>query len=424
MIMPEEKKTSAIQGFHSLTPKEKLEIVRRFALLDDAEVEMLSKAGGLEMETANRMIENVIGEMNLPLGIATNFLINGKDYLIPMALEEPSVVAGASKAAKLARVAGGFKASSTDPIMIGQIQVVGIKDCEKAKQSIEQLKDELMHMLDNTDPILAKYGGGPRDLRARVLETEGGDMLIVHLHVDVRDAMGANAVNTMLESIAPRIVEITGGRAVLRIISNLATERMARSEAVWKKDVLGGEDAVNAVLQAYYFADHDHYRCTTHNKGIMNGIDAVTIATGNDFRAVEAGAHSYAAITGRYKPLTKYWKDAKGDLHGSIELPLAVATIGGATKTNPLARICLKILGVKSSQELAQVIASVGLAQNFAALYALSTTGIQAGHMKLHAFNLAVMAGAKGSDVDRVAQKMIDEGNISATRAKEIMESR
>jgi hydroxymethylglutaryl-CoA reductase len=419
--MSEDKKTSAIPGFHTMSPKERMDTVKKFALLDDDEAKLLAKAGGLDFDTANRMIENVIGEFQLPFGIATNFLINGKDYLVPMTLEEPSVVAGASKAAKLARAGGGFRASSTNPIMIGQIQVVGVKDCDKAVESINQLKEELMHMLDNTDPILAKYGGGPRDLKARVLKTPAGEMVIVHLHVDVRDAMGANAVNTMLESIAPRIVEITGGRAVLRIISNLATERMARSEAVWKKDVIG-EEGVEGVLQAFYFADNDHYRCTTHNKGIMNGIDAVTIATGNDFRAVEAGAHSYAAITGKYKPLTKYWKDKEGNLRGSIELPLAVATIGGATKTNPLARLALKILGVKSSQELAQVVASVGLAQNFAALYALSTTGIQAGHMKLHAFNLAVMAGAAGKEVERIAQKMIDEGNINAARAKEIME--
>jgi hydroxymethylglutaryl-CoA reductase len=278
-------------------------------------------------------------------------------------------------------------------------------------------------MLDNIDPILSKYGGGPRDLQARVLKTDGGDMLIVHLLVDVRDAMGANAINTMLESISPRIVEITGGRAALKIISNLATERMARAEAVWKKDVVG-EEGIDGVLQSYWFAEHDQYRCTTHNKGIMNGIDAVVIATGNDFRAVEAGAHSYAAISGKYRPLTKFWKDKDGNLHGSIELPLAVATVGGATRTHPVAKIAQKILGVKSSQELAQVIASVGLAQNFAALYAMSTVGIQKGHMKLHASNLAVTAGAKGEQIDNVVAQMIKEGNISASRAKEILESK
>ncbi len=421
--MSEYERTSAISGFHTLSPAERLEIVKRFACLDEGETKLLAKAGALDMETANRMIENVIGETQLPMGIATNFLINGKDYLIPMCIEEPSVVAAASKAAKLARETGGFKASATDPVMIGQIQLVGIEDCAKARDSLVQLKDELMHVLDNTDPILAKYGGGPRDLQARVLKTDGGDMLVVHLLVDVRDAMGANAINTMLESITPRIAEITGGRAVLRIISNLATERMARSEAVWKKDTLG-DDAIKGILDAYRFAEHDQYRCTTHNKGAMNGIDAVAIATGNDFRAVEAGAHSYAAVSGRYKPLTKYWRDKEGNLHGSIELPLAVATIGGATRTHPVAKVALKILGVKSSQELAQVIASVGLAQNFAALYAMSTVGIQQGHMKLHASNLAVMAGAKGGQIDKVVQQMIAEKNISATRAKEILESK
>ncbi len=417
----EGNRTSAIPGFHTLSPAERLDIVKKFAYLDDEEAKLLAKAGGLDMDTANRMIENVIGETQLPFGIATNFLINGKDYLIPMCLEEPSVVAGASKAAKLAREAGGFKASATDPVMIGQVQIAGLEDCEKSREAIMQLKDELMHTLDNIDPILSKYGGGPRDLQARVLKTGGGDMLIVHLLVDVRDAMGANAINTMLETITPRIIEITGGRAVLRIITNLATERMARAEAVWKKETLG-EQAMDNILQAYWFAEHDQYRCTTHNKGAMNGIDAVTIATGNDFRAVESGAHSYAAISGRYRPLTKYWKDKDGNLRGSIELPLAVATIGGATKTNPIAKIALKILGVKSSQELAQVIASVGLAQNFAALYAMSTTGIQAGHMKLHASNFAVMAGAKGEDIDRVVRQMTEEGNISAARAKDILD--
>jgi len=442
-------RTSAMSGFHTLSPSERLRIVSEFAQLDDEEAKLLAKAGGLDMDTANRMIENVIGETQLPMGIATNFLINGKDYLVPMCIEEPSVVAAASKAAKLAREAGGFRASATDPIMIGQIQIVDVADCAKAAEAVMQLKDELMHMLDNIDPILAKYGGGPRDLRARVLKTDGGCMLIAELLVDVRDAMGANAINTMLETIAPRIVEITGGRSLLRIISNLATERMARAEAVWKKNVLGedairiigrlsgeeparpsaalsreafGEQAINDVLRAFWFADHDQHRATTHNKGTMNGIDAVTIATGNDWRAVESGAHSYAAISGRYRSLTKYWKDRDGNLHGSIELPLAVATIGGATRTHPIAKIAQKILGVKSSQELAQVIASVGLAQNFAALYAMATTGLQAGHMKLHASNLAVMAGAKGEQIDKVVQQMIAEKNISAARAKEILE--
>lgn len=418
-----EERTSAIPGFHTLSPAERLRVVKDFALLDDEEAALLAKAGGLDMETANRMIENVIGETQFPMGIATNFLINGKDYLIPMCIEEPSVVAAASKAAKLVREAGGFKASATDPVMIGQIQIVGIDDCGKARDSLMQMKDEIMHMLDNIDPILSKYGGGPRDIQARVLKTDAGEMLIIHLLVDVRDAMGANAVNTMLETIAPRIVEITGGRSVLRIISNLATERMARSEAVWNKETLG-EEAIDNILHAYWFAEHDQYRCTTHNKGIMNGIDAVAIATGNDFRAVESGAHSYAAISGRYQPLTKYWRDKDGSLHGSIELPLVVATIGGATKTHPIAKIALKILGVKSSQELAQVIASVGLAQNFAALYAMVTVGLQKGHMKLHASNLAVMAGAKGDEIERVTQQMIKEGNISATRAKEILEGK
>ncbi len=421
---------SDISGFHRMGIKERLEKLKEFGLSPE-DAETLAKEGNLPLETADRMIENVVGTFPFPLGIATNFLINGRDYLIPMAIEEPSVVAAASYAAKLARPGGGFAASSDEPVMIGQIQLVGVPDMDKAKSGILSKKEEILDACNRRDSTLVKFGGGARDIELRELQTKKGTMLIVHLLVDVRDAMGANAVNTMAETVTPLLESVSGGKARLRIISNLADRRLARARAVWTKEALEestkgkmkGEEVVDAMLEAYAFAESDPYRCTTHNKGIMNGIDAVTIATGNDFRAVEAGAHSYACRNGEYKPLTKYYKDEKGNLVGEIELPLAVATVGGATRTNPIARISLSILGAKTSKELAEVIASVGLAQNFAALRALATEGIQKGHMRLHAKNIAVTAGATGEKIDRVAAKMIEEGNISVSRAKEILES-
>ena len=347
-----------------------------------------------------------------------------------MVLEEPSVVAAASYAAKLARPGGGFKTSSTDPVMIGQVQIVDIPDIEKAKSEILKRKQEILDTCNKKDSTLLKFGGGAKDIEIRELETKAGIMLVVHILVDVRDAMGANAVNTMAEAVASILEEASQGKVRLRIISNLADRRIARARAVWTKEVLEesvkgsmkGEEVVDAILEAYAFAEADQYRSTTHNKGIMNGIDAVLIATGNDFRAVEAGAHSYAAKDGRYKPLTRYWKDENGNLAGEIELPIAVGIVGGATRTNPLAKLSLKILEVKTSQELAEVIAAVGLAQNFAAMRALATEGIQKGHMRLHARNIAVTAGATGDEINRIAQKMIEEGNISVSRAKELLE--
>ena len=414
-------KSSRISGFYKLSPEERLKIVKDFADLTDNEAHLISKTGSLDMEIANRMIENVIGTFELPLGIATNFLIDGKDYLIPMAIEEPSVVAAASNAARMARAGGGFITSSTPPLMIGQIQMINAEDPYSARIEILRKKEEIIKIANEQDPVLLKYGGGCRDVDARIIDTMRGRMLIVHLIVDVRDAMGANAVNTMCEAVSPFLEEITGFRAHLRIISNLAKFRVARAKAVFSIDAIGGEEVVEGILDAYAFAEADPFRCATHNKGIMNGVSAVVIATGNDFRAVEAGAHSYAAING-YKPLTTYEKDKNGNLVGTIELPVAVGIVGGATSVNPIARIAIKILGVKTAGELSRIIAAVGLAQNFAALRALATEGIQRGHMSLHARNVAMMAGAKGDEIDRVVEILLKEGIVRLDRAKEVLE--
>ena len=413
-------KKSSIPGFYKLSPEERLSIVKNFAGLTDEEARLLSDTGSLDMDTLNIIIENVIGVMGLPLGIATNFKINGRDYLIPMAIEESSVVAAASNAAKMARVKGGFYTESTDPIMIGQIQLVDIQNANDAKERIIQNKDRILDLAKEQDPVLVKFGGGPRDLKVKIIDTEQGPMLRIHLLVDVRDAMGANAVNTMAEAIAPVLEELSGGRALLRIISNLAVHRMAKARAVFAKEAIGGKDAVDDVIKAYLFALNDIYRCATHNKGIMNGIVAVAIATGQDHRAIEAGAHTYAAME-HYKPLTRYYKNKEGDLVGEIEIPMAVGTVGGATKVHPAFKVCQKILGVKSAKEMGEVFAAVGLAQNFAALRALATEGIQKGHMSLHARNIAVMAGAKGEQIEAVAKKMIEEKNIRMHRAQELL---
>jgi len=411
--------TSEIPGFYKKTVEERLNIVKDFSGLSEEDAELISK-GHLELELADRMIENVIGMTELPMGIATYFLINGKDYLIPMAIEEPSVVAAASHAAKLARPGGGFFTSSTEPIMISQIQVVGLKNPYFAKMQVLEHKDELIKIANEQDPVLVKVGGGCRDITARVLDSNMGPMLIVHLHVDVRDAMGANAVNTMAEALAPYVEDITGGKVYLRILSNLAIYRLARARAVWKKDVIG-EDTVEGILYAYEFARVDPFRAATHNKGIMNGIDAVLIATSNDWRAVEAGAHAYVAMNGQYTSMSHYEKDAIGNLVGSIEIPIAVGVIGGATSTHPKAKIARKILGVQNAREFSEVLAAVGLAQNFAALRALAKEGIQRGHMSLHARNIAVMAGAKGEEIDKVAEKLVEERKVRVDRAREIL---
>jgi len=414
--------SSDISGFHRMDLRKRVEIVKKFANLTLQEARLLKHNSALGLKTADMMIENVIGTTQVPIGIATNFLINGSDYLIPMALEEPSVVAAASNAAKLARKKGGFTTLSDPPIMIGQIQIVGLKgrSYKHARKHILKNKQKLMRITNKVDSTLVKLGGGVKDLEARIIKTSRGKMLIVHIIVDVRDAMGANAVNTMVEHIAPYLERLTGGETRLKIISNLATYRLARAKAVWPSEELG-DDVIEGILDAYAFAAADRYRCATHNKGVMNGVDAVAIATGNDFRALEAAAHCYASADG-YKPLTKYERNEDGDLIGTIEIPITVGLVGGATKTHPIARTVVKILGVKTAQELAEVMASVGLANNFAALRAMIKEGIQHGHMKLHAKNIAVIAGAKGKLIDRIAKKIVAEKSVNVARAKELME--
>lgn len=414
-------KTSEISGFYKLSPEDRIKVVKEFSGLSDEEANLIQSMGGLKLELANRMVENVIGAMPVPLGIAVNFLINGKDYLIPMAIEEPSVIAAASNAAKMARVKGGFFANCTDPVMIGQIQAINVKDPYGAKMSIISAKDEIISKANEQDPILVSLGGGAKDLDVKVIDTIKGPMVITELFVDCRDAMGANAVNTMVEAVAPIVEKITRGKVLLRIISNLATKRLARAKVIMDKATIGGDEVVDGIVNAYAFAFADPYRCATHNKGIMNGIIAVALATGNDTRALEAGAHAYAARTGYYRPLTTWEKNEDGDLVGTIELPMAVGLVGGATAVHPIAKINLKILGVKSALELAEVMASVGLAQNFAALRALVTEGIQRGHMKLHARNIAIMAGAKGDLIDKIALKMVEERKVRMDRAKELL---
>jgi len=412
--------SSEISNFYKYTPKERMQRVREFAGLDEKDVATI-ESGKLDIETADHMIENVIGTLPIPLGVATNFLINSKDYVVPMAIEEPSVVAAASNAAKMARKNGGFKTSNTGPFMIGQIQTVRVLDPNRARMDILASKDELLKKANEQDPKLVSVGGGAKDLEVKVLETPRGKMVITELIVDCRDAMGANAVNTMAEAVAPMVEKIAKGRVFLRIISNLATRRVVRSAATFDKEMLGGEEVVEGILDAHAFADFDPYRCATHNKGIMNGITAVALATGQDTRALEAGAHSYASRSGRYRSLTTYEKDESGDIVGTIEIPLAVGLIGGASAVHPIARACVKILGVKSATELGEVMASVGLAQNLAALRALSSEGIQRGHMKLHARNVAASAGASGDLVEQVAQRMVQEKKIRFDRAQELI---
>ncbi len=415
------ERTSRIPGFYKLGPKARLEHVKAFAGLTEDEVGILHSTGSLTLEHANRMIENVVGVMPIPLGIAVNFLINGKDYLIPMAIEEPSVVAAASYAAKMARAKGGFSASTTDPIMIGQIQVVGVEDAQAARRAILHVKDAVLDKANEQDPLLVSLGGGAKDMQVRVIETLLGPMVIVELLVDCRDAMGANAVNTMAEAVAPLLERITGGQVDLRIISNLAVKRLARARVVIAKEEVGGVEVVEKIVQAYAFAAADPYRCATHNKGVMNGVTAVVLATGNDTRAIEAGAHAYAAVSGRYKPLTVWAKSPEGDLVGTIELPVAVGLVGGATRSHPVARVNVKILGVATATELGAVLACVGLAQNLGALRALANEGIQRGHMALHARNIAVEAGATGDLVEFVAQRMVEEKTIRVDRARELL---
>jgi hydroxymethylglutaryl-CoA reductase len=419
------ERSSRLPGFYDLSVAERADTIAQWAELTVEELAILEE--GLSFAQANQMIENVVGTHALPLGIAANFLINDRDYLIPMAIEEPSVVAGASFAARLVRQGGGFSASSTEPLMIAQMQVVDVAEPWAARFDLLAAKQQLLGLADETDPLIVSLGGGAHDLEVRVIpQSPVGPMLVVHLIYDCRDAMGANILNTAAEALAPLVEEITGGRGVLRILSNLADRRLARAKCVLPAEVLAfgeypGSLVVERIVEAYALAAVDPYRAATHNKGIMNGIDAVVMATGNDWRAVEAGAHSFAARSGHYTSLTTWEKDRNGSLVGAMELPLAVGIVGGATKVHPTAKLVLKILGVETARELAEVIAAVGLAQNLAALRALATEGIQRGHMELHARQVAIAAGATGEMVEKVAQKLVAERRIRLDRAQEIL---
>ena len=417
---------SRISGFHNMTLDE-----RRAKLVDASglapETLLPFNTGGLSADAADHMVENVIGLYSLPLGIALNFMVNGRDVLVPMTLEEPSVVAGASFMAKLARAGGGFTATTTEPLMIGQMQVINVTNLNEAKLKLYEHKAELIAEADAIDPVLKKFGGGARDLEVRIFESSIiGPFLVVHLIYDVRDAMGANAVNTACERLAPKIETITGGKVHLRILSNLADRRIARSRCTIPVKELAfgdfsGEEVRDGIIAAYAFAAVDPYRAATHNKGIMNGVDSVVIATGNDWRAIEAGAHAYAARSGKYTSLSTWNKDADGNLVGTLEMPMAVGIVGGATKVHPAAQAVVKILGVKTANELAEIIVSVGLAQNMAALRALATEGIQRGHMSLHARQVAIAAGASGELIEKVASQMVIEKIVRIDRAEEIL---
>jgi hydroxymethylglutaryl-CoA reductase len=428
MSKGENMTNSRISGFYNIT------IEDRHAKLADAaslspENLLSFTTGGLSAEAADHMIENVIGLYSLPLGIALNFQVNGKDVLVPMTLEEPSVVAGASFMAKLARSGGGFKATTSEPHMIGQMQVLDLENVHLAQLSILEHKTELLEEADSVDPVLKKFGGGARNLEVRVItESPIGPFLVVHLIYDVRDAMGANAVNTACERLAPKIESITAGRVHLRILSNLADHRLARARCTIPVGELGfddfsGEKVRDGIIEAWAFAASDPYRAATHNKGIMNGVDSVVIATGNDWRAIEAGAHAYAARSGKYTSLSTWGKDKDGNLVGTLEMPMAVGIVGGATKVHPAAQAAVKLMGVKTASELAEIIVSVGLAQNMAALRALATEGIQRGHMSLHARQVAIAAGASGELIEKVAAQMVAEKVVRIDRAEEILKS-
>ena len=413
---------SSIPKFSEKNRKEKLEIIKNFSGLSENEIKTIeSSGGGISFEQANTMVENAVGIFSLPLGIATNFRINQKDYLIPMVIEEPSVIAAASKAAKIAKILGGFTAHADESFSIGQIQVVE-SDIRSSIPRILQSSKDILDIANSKSKTLSKIGKGAKEVTCKEIRTDSGPMLIVELLIDVGDAMGANITNTMCEAVAPLIEQLTGGRVVLRILSNYSTRRMVRASAIFDKQGVGGEQVVNDILLAYQFAANDEYRAVTHNKGTLNGSIAVANATGQDNRAIEAAANAFASRNGKYGSLTEWSKDQNGNLVGKIELPLSVGIVGGIINIHPMAKICTKILGVSSSQELACVIASVGLAQNFSAMRALATEGIQKGHMKLHAKNIASAAGANLEQLDKIVQKMIEENNISLNRAKELLD--
>ena len=420
--------SSRISGFYNLTIEERLIKIVEVSHLTSKDL-LPYNNGGLIPNSADHMIENVIGLQSLPLGIGLNFQVNGKDVLVPFAIEEPSVVVGASFMAKLVRAGGGFQATTTAPEMIGQMQVLDLENVESARLKIYEHKTRLLEESDSIDPILKKFGGGSRDLEVHVIaDSPIGAFLVVHLIYDVRDAMGANAVNTACEKLAPHIESITGGRVHLRILSNLADRRLARARCTIPVSELAfdsytGEQVRDGIIEAYAFAASDPYRAATHNKGIMNGVDAVVIATGNDWRAIEAGAHAYAVKNGKYTSLSTWGTDGKGNLVGTLEMPMAVGIVGGATKVHPAAQASVKMMGVKTAAELAEIIVSVGLAQNLAALRALATEGIQRGHMSLHARQVAIAAGADGELIEKVAAQMVAEKTVRIDRAEEILKS-
>jgi len=421
---------SRLKGFYKLSVKERREMIAELANLDQEAVDALAATGELSEGAADRIIENVIGTLALPVGVATNFIVDGEHYLVPFALEEPSVVAAASNMAKRCHAKGGFVSNNTDPIMIGQIQVVDCDDPFAAKNALLEAADDLVSDCNEVDPILVKFGGGCKGLEARVIDTNSGPMVIVHLLVDCRDAMGANAVNTMAETIAPKVEAISGGTVILRIISNLAVHRLARVSATFTPEEMankgeGAEDGakvIDGIIQAYHFAAADPFRATTHNKGIMNAISAIAVACGQDWRAIESGAHSYASHERTYGSLTHWEKDSEGNLVGSIELPMAVGLVGGAVRVHPTAKANVAIMGARTADELAKVIAAAGIAQNLGALRALATVGIQAGHMKLHSRNMAVTAGANDDEVDTVVEMVRASGErITATAIEEAL---
>ena len=425
--MPIEAIGSRIPGFYNLSLAQRLSELAQRGELSAEDLAALSGQAGLTYEQADHMIENVVGVHALPLGIALNFIVNGQEVLVPMVIEEPSVVAGASFMAKLARDGGGFIAQADPPEMIGQIQLLCISDMPAARQAIVEQKSRLLAEISELDPVLKRLGGGPRDLEVRLIEDSPiGPFLVVHLIYDVRDAMGANAVNTAVERLAPQLETISGGKAHLRILSNLADHRLARAQCTIPLrelafDAYPAEDVRDGIISAWAFAVADPYRAATHNKGIMNGVDPVVIATGNDWRAIEAGAHAYAAHNGRYTSLSTWGQDAQGNLVGSLEMPMAVGIVGGATQVHPVARAALKLMRVTTAGQLAEIIVSVGLAQNLAALRALATEGIQRGHMGLHARQVAIAAGAQGEMIEQLAAQMVAEKTVRVDRAKEIL---
>lgn len=412
--------SSRVSGFHKLSIADRLKVVAGFSDLDDATTQHLSNPA-LDPHIADHMIENVVASISIPVGIATNMRIDGRDRLIPMATEESSVVAAVCNAARQCYESGGFITSMSGTQMIAQIQLVNVADPDAARIRILERKAEIADICNDCDPMLVRLGGGFRDLEVRVIDAEGGAMVITHIIVDTRDAMGANAVNTMAEKLAPSIAQWGKGRVYLRILSNLADRRLARARATWPLDAIGGEEVRDGMLSAYRFAAADPYRAATHNKGIMNGVSAVVLATGNDTRAVEAGAHAYAASGGHYGSLTTWEQAEDGSLSGTLELPMPVGLVGGATKVHPTAQACLKILGVTSAEELARIIAAVGLAQNFSALKALATTGIQSGHMALHAQNVAIMVGATGDEVAAVAAELVKRKQVRQDVAETVL---